>query len=923
LIAERPLGARIAALKLPWPELAGLFVYSLVLWLLRPVTPFEWDEVLFQRALDHYDVASHHPHPPGFPVYVAIARGIRWIVGDPLLALQIVSMVCAIAALVLLWLLARRLGAPRPAATVAAAILAVVPGFAFNATVGISDGPGTMGAIAAALVFLVALDRPRFLPWAVFVSAVLTGIRAPSLLPALPLAVAAVVVAIRRRQWKSLLLAVPVGLATLTACWLPAVLITGAARYRAALVHHAQYIATVERGLRLPRATLYSELGSWGAKFLGTPGLATALWALVLVGSVAWFRRGNRRLFGFAAGGAGLYFVFVAFTLNYTVAMRYALPAAPFLALLAAGGLTLRPAVARRTVAAVILLWCLVVAAWAAPAYPWRRHPSPVWSSLVWVRQHFDPATTTVVYDGVVGPHVEYVLGRAGFRIVKMVEGEAYPASLRPRGAVLTVTPRPVPGGEVVYAAQWHSKRVLQLAWNRYGRCTVTRVPAGHEPSYSPNFQDAGKLWYLEGTGVVTLAAGAPPRILPITAGSLALCIGSAGFPSRVVTPGATLRVPLVGGPAGAVTITPQPGRSTSFEPVVSFPAEPGNASAWFSAELVVPQAAESRGSDESVWRTDLTLFNPQPVALSVAVAFLATMNDNSRAATARVSVPAGGVRVVPKVLGLPEFVRAAPLGAVLLYADSEKRSCGALPCRFFAFSRTYNVASSRGTTRIGEGLPAVPAAAGLAVGDRALFDGLVVAAEDRVNLGVAAWAASGVIVRETLFGVDGRVIERRDESLPPFGHLQRRLPGRFTGGRVEVEVVTEPPSARVYAYLSLVAGKRNTPTHMLPEIVRATSRPPPFSAAPPQPLTASGRPPRGDPRASTRGGPGGATVDGKIVQNRRTNDRQAERQGTGVLSRPGTETPQGAARGVPEEEGGAGALGAQGAALAPLPQVR
>ncbi len=34
---------------------------------------WDWDEALFCLAIGEYDVTQHHPHPPGFPLYVAMA----------------------------------------------------------------------------------------------------------------------------------------------------------------------------------------------------------------------------------------------------------------------------------------------------------------------------------------------------------------------------------------------------------------------------------------------------------------------------------------------------------------------------------------------------------------------------------------------------------------------------------------------------------------------------------------------------------------------------------------------------------------------------------------------------------------------------------------------------------------------------------
>src|SRR5688500_15714173 len=36
--------------------------------------PWDWDEMLFLLGLRDYDVALHHPHPPGFPLFVLAAK---------------------------------------------------------------------------------------------------------------------------------------------------------------------------------------------------------------------------------------------------------------------------------------------------------------------------------------------------------------------------------------------------------------------------------------------------------------------------------------------------------------------------------------------------------------------------------------------------------------------------------------------------------------------------------------------------------------------------------------------------------------------------------------------------------------------------------------------------------------------------------
>src|SRR6185369_11313274 len=52
---------------------------------------WDWDEALFCSALRSYDVTQHHPHPPGFPLYILAAHVTRFFTASDFGALQAVS----------------------------------------------------------------------------------------------------------------------------------------------------------------------------------------------------------------------------------------------------------------------------------------------------------------------------------------------------------------------------------------------------------------------------------------------------------------------------------------------------------------------------------------------------------------------------------------------------------------------------------------------------------------------------------------------------------------------------------------------------------------------------------------------------------------------------------------------------------------
>src|SRR3954464_603596 len=72
-------------------------------------TLWDWDEVLFCFGLRSYDVTSHHPHPPGFPVYIAAGKLMRIFIRDDFRALQAINLIAAVLVFPAVYYLARQL----------------------------------------------------------------------------------------------------------------------------------------------------------------------------------------------------------------------------------------------------------------------------------------------------------------------------------------------------------------------------------------------------------------------------------------------------------------------------------------------------------------------------------------------------------------------------------------------------------------------------------------------------------------------------------------------------------------------------------------------------------------------------------------------------------------------------------------------
>ena len=92
-------------------------------------TLYSYDSANYAFALrDYYNVAHHHPHPQGYPLYVAAAKLIDLVVRQPNTSLVLLSMLAAAGAVALTYLLGRALFGAR-VGLVAGLLLAFSVGF--------------------------------------------------------------------------------------------------------------------------------------------------------------------------------------------------------------------------------------------------------------------------------------------------------------------------------------------------------------------------------------------------------------------------------------------------------------------------------------------------------------------------------------------------------------------------------------------------------------------------------------------------------------------------------------------------------------------------------------------------------------------------------------------------------------------------
>src|SRR5438477_1573830 len=120
------------------------------------------DSINFALGVRHFDVAQHQPHPPGYPVFIALGKGVHLVVPSEARALGIVAVAAGSVSAFALVVLFRRIAemasfGQSMTLSVAAALLAgTAPLYWFTAARPLSDVPGLAAALGTQALILGA-----------------------------------------------------------------------------------------------------------------------------------------------------------------------------------------------------------------------------------------------------------------------------------------------------------------------------------------------------------------------------------------------------------------------------------------------------------------------------------------------------------------------------------------------------------------------------------------------------------------------------------------------------------------------------------------------------------------------------------------------------------------------------------------------
>lgn len=386
------------------------------------LTLHDWDETLFAWGVRAYDVVPHHPHPPGYPLFIVLGKFARPFTDTDFHALQAVATLASMLVFPAAFALARALKFRLAFAYAAAALTALLPPVWYYGGTALSDVPALVLILfSCALLLSGARDSRLYFAGAILTAAACC-IRPQIVLVA---AVPALVAAMQLRRAKT------IGLA-----WTTAATIVLLAYFAAAMASsnpprgyleearkirdHIEVTASYHNRYRTPLRELAPRV------FLFPCGGGRMKFALLVLAGIALIDAIARRRAAIAMLIA-MFLPIAIFTwlmLDPTAFTRYAVAYVALYAFLAVAGIEaftrwLPPRIEAPVSIALAAFLTFSFAKWTWPALRFARtEPSPAVAVFQWIRENVPREGPTVYVDNNLIDHAAYLIPDYHYKLV-------------------------------------------------------------------------------------------------------------------------------------------------------------------------------------------------------------------------------------------------------------------------------------------------------------------------------------------------------------------------------------------------------------------------------------------------------------------------------------------------------------------------
>ena len=389
--------------------IAGSVVAAASRLLARSHSMWDWDEALFCLGVRDYNVVQHHPHPPGYPLFVGAAKLVRLVVHSDFLALQIVVLLAGAALLPLVFFFAREARFSFGAAFGGALIFVFLPNVWIYGGTAMSDIPSlALTLLACALLLRGCRSSRAYLAGAVCLG-LATGIRPQALM--VGIACGAIATIVRwRAQRRIVLAAALLGAAIVAGCYTGAALASDPpGDYLGVVRLQSHYVRVIDSYHNPGRAPLPELAPLFFFRPVATNAVEIVS-ILAALGAVAGIVM--RRAPVLIALATFIPFaIFAWMMLDAAAVSRYAIGYLPLYALLAAEALSLGGRLREPVPQIACALLAAGLAVWTWPATKRvRSADAPPVAAIRWVLHNAYPGASTLFVHAGFGPFAEYFL---------------------------------------------------------------------------------------------------------------------------------------------------------------------------------------------------------------------------------------------------------------------------------------------------------------------------------------------------------------------------------------------------------------------------------------------------------------------------------------------------------------------------------
>ncbi len=449
---------------------------------------WDWDEALFCLGMRSYDVTSHHPHPPGFPVYIALGRIVRVVIHNDFRALQAVNLAAGMLVFPAIFFLARELRLPFSTAVVAGALCAFFPNVWFFGGGAFSDIPSLVLVVfAVGFLFRGCRDAKAYLIGAALL-ALAAGIRPQNFL--IGLAPGALATWYRARAaWRDVVFAALIGAVTVGVAFGGAMAATGGYKpYFDAAREHGDYITRVDSFRSPARPPLWRLFDRFFVKQYDSLALSFITSIFVAI-SIAGALASRDRAMAWLALTFGPFAILAWMMLDRYSINRFSIGYSPLFAILAADGIH---RVSRKWPRAEPLVGLALTASffvWTLPALATvRDNVAPSVLAVEAVRQHLDLHAGQLFVARDMDPFFQYLL--PDYPYIHVFDKRAMPLSVDSRRAwILAEADLDDRDGLVFHRQRGHLWNIARRHYFDAGLIPVRTLPQFLDGWYAPESQ--------------------------------------------------------------------------------------------------------------------------------------------------------------------------------------------------------------------------------------------------------------------------------------------------------------------------------------------------------------------------------------------------------------------------------------------------